>query len=116
MKKVIIVLAVAVVGIVSVALFFRDTNERVTTNGNETAMMSCSEFAKLARQNASETILAECNKYFDKTCTTDNDCGAFPCQNNKCLIRPCSSDNDCPDLCGLHATPVPGFCTTIDVQ
>lgn len=63
-----------------------------------------------------DLLLAECKKYLGKSCITNQECGSFPCVNNVCLIKPCNSDNQCPSLCGLHATPTPRFCTTLDVQ
>jgi hypothetical protein len=75
-----------------------------------------SECENLVKAGSSNSVLLECKKYFDKQCENNNGCGAFPCVDNKCLIKTCIADNQCPNnLCGLHATPVPGFCTTIDV-
>ncbi len=76
---------------------------------------ACEELSKFARQNAEQIVLEECRNYYSKSCTNDSDCGSFPCENNECLIKPCTSDSECPTMCGLHATPVPGFCTTVDV-
>ena len=63
-----------------------------------------------------QNIIRECNTYLNKSCTTSQECGSFPCSEGTCLIRACNQDSQCPITCGLHATPVPRFCTTIDVQ
>ncbi len=76
----------------------------------------CTEISKYAKQGAEQIILEECKKYYNKSCLENKECGSFPCEIGKCLIRSCDSDAECPVLCGLHATPVPGFCTTIDVE
>ena len=54
--------------------------------------------------------------YIDKTCTDSSECGGLPCLNGKCLVQPCTLDEECPNgMCGLHATPTPGYCATVDV-
>ena len=56
-------------------------------------------------------------EYENKSCSQNNECGGFPCVNGTCLVKKCESDNDCPNnLCGLNLTPVPGYCTSIDVE
>ncbi|MFC1687610.1 PsbP-related protein [Patescibacteria group bacterium] len=53
--------------------------------------------------------------YEGATCTTDRDCGALPCVLGECLVQLCDDDSDCSNgTCGLHITPVPGYCTTVD--
>lgn len=53
-----------------------------------------------------------------KSCVKENnECSGFPCIEGKCLVKPCDEDSDCPNnLCGLHATPTPGYCASIDVK
>lgn len=68
------------------------------------------------KQLGDDVDITNTNEFSGKACVSNNDCGAFPCVNNECLVQKCSSDSDCPNgLCGLHATPVPGYCTTMDV-
>ena len=121
MKKLVIWIVEVLVIILFVVFifFFLDTFDDASVQNKNLDVLKedlCIEISKLAKQNAQSNILEECKKYYEKSCTNNNDCGAFPCNNNKCLIRPCNSDSECPTLCGLHATPVPGFCTTIDVK
>ena len=121
MKKVVIWIVVVLVIILFVVFifFFLDTFDDASVQNKNLDVLKedlCIEISKLAKQNAQSNILEECKKYYEKSCTNNNNCGAFPCNNNKCLIRPCNSDSECPTLCGLHTTPVPGFCTTIDVK
>ena len=55
--------------------------------------------------------------FLGKECVSNNDCGAYPCNPNigKCLVQDCTDDSGCfVGVCGLHATPVPGYCTTMD--
>lgn len=52
-----------------------------------------------------------------KACAQGSECGGFPCVDGKCLVKACDEDSDCPNnLCGLHATPTPGYCTNMDVK
>ncbi|MBS3152843.1 hypothetical protein J4230_05540 [Candidatus Woesearchaeota archaeon] len=74
----------------------------------------CREISKFAKQNAQTAVFMRCKEYYDKRCTSDSDCGPFPCNGTKCLIKPCNEDAECPRVCGLHLTAVPGFCTTND--
>ncbi len=55
--------------------------------------------------------------FLGKECVSNNDCGAYPCNPNigKCLVQDCTDDSGCAvGVCGLHATPVLGYCTTMD--
>ncbi|MBS3050723.1 MAG: hypothetical protein J4400_01075 [Candidatus Aenigmarchaeota archaeon] len=114
MKNLIILLALA--GSAGIFAAYTDfTNSRDSDSNASPASKICEDFSKLARQGAEEIIKSECAKYYGKNCAQDSECGSFPCSNGECLIKPCTSDAECPSLCGLHATPVPGFCTTIDV-
>jgi len=90
---------------------------------NECQLLTCEDL--VAKSNEDDRILSECNKYIARICNTNQDCGPFPCVDdtihtgvsiNRCLIQPCTADEQCPNgMCGLHATPVPGFCTTTDI-
>lgn len=64
-----------------------------------------------------ESIDIADTEYFDgRTCDSNNDCGAFPCVNGGCLVKKCTCSCHCPgSVCGGHETPVPGYCTTMDV-
>lgn len=77
---------------------------------------NCDELVSYTLKSAEYSFLEACNKYSNKNCDKNNDCGPFPCVNNECLIKPCIKDSECPTFCGLHITPVPNFCTTIDVK
>jgi len=119
MKKIFPSIIIAVLVIVGVAFFLMSIRENSSVQEQNLFVQEddpCVELSKFSKQNAEQIILEECRKYYGKTCTENRDCGSFPCENNKCLIRSCNSDLECPNLCGLHATPVPGFCTTIDVK
>lgn len=61
-------------------------------------------------------MLSECQKYFEKSCTSNQECGAFPCVSKTCFIQTCQDDNQCPQQCSLHATSIPRFCTPADVR
>ena len=123
MKQVFIIVLVAT-AVIGTIFFFRSNSEEITTDESQGAEQStevaveeaCAELAKLARQNARDNVFVECNKYLNKTCIENGDCGAFPCVNGQCLVQPCDSDRDCPGPCGLNLTPVPGFCTTTDAK
>jgi len=59
--------------------------------------------------------IADTNEFTGKECVSNNDCGAFPCVNNKCLVQECTSDSECSKgTCGQYVTPVPGYCTMMD--
>lgn len=118
MKKtlpLIIIIILVIIGVGYLFLNSKNNSSDEEQNVNIAEEDPCVELSKFSKQNAEQIILEECRKYYDKSCTSNNECGSFPCENNVCLIKPCNSDAECPTLCGLHATPVPGFCTTIDV-
>lgn len=51
----------------------------------------------------------------NKSCVSNNECGAFPCVSNKCLVKECTNDSECSKgTCGQYVTPVPGYCTMMD--
>ena len=61
-------------------------------------------------------IDAQYEPYINKQCSDDKDCGPFPCIEKTCLVKRCSSDIECPNgLCGLNASPTPGYCTNVDI-
>ena len=67
-------------------------------------------------QLADDVDIFDTNEFTGKACVSNNDCGAFPCYENKCLVKQCTSDSEClAGTCGQYATPVLGYCTTIDV-
>lgn len=66
-------------------------------------------------QLAENVDISDATEFSGKTCVSNNDCGAFPCVNNKCLVKECISDSECSKgTCGQYVTPVPGYCTMID--
>ena len=59
--------------------------------------------------------IADTSVFENKTCVSNNECGAYPCDQGMCLIKECISDEECSaGTCGQYVTPVPGYCTTID--
>ncbi|MBI4095015.1 MAG: hypothetical protein HY435_02380 [Candidatus Liptonbacteria bacterium] len=67
------------------------------------------------------SVISECEKYIGSSCSDNSECGAFPCVSGKCFVKACQKDSVCSSwkesaMCGLHATPLPRFCTTVDVQ
>lgn len=76
---------------------------------------SCDDLIKYVK-NWEVGFSKSCEKNINKDCREDNECDPFPCVENKCLIKKCTKDSECPNnMCGLHATPTPGFCATVDV-
>jgi hypothetical protein len=62
-------------------------------------------------------LRSACERHLETPCASSQDCGSFPCWEGHCYVRFCNADDQCrAGLCGMHATPVPGFCTTIDVK
>ena len=60
--------------------------------------------------------ISDTNEFSGKQCVGNNDCGAYPCIEGTCLVKECTSDSEClKGTCGQYVTPVPGYCTTIDV-
>ena len=77
---------------------------------------TCEQLAQFSRDDGTGFLIA-CETSYQKLCATNRECGPFPCVDGMCLVMPCEADGNCPNgLCGLNATPVRGFCTTIDVQ
>mgnify|MGYP001562938595 CR=1 FL=1 len=76
----------------------------------------CQHLSNYSNDTGGELFRQECLRYVNADCQSNQDCGPFPCENNKCLIKRCNFDSDCPGLCGLNLTPVPGFCTTLDIK
>jgi len=69
-------------------------------------------------QFGDDVDITDTSLFQGKECVSHSDCGAYPCNpaNGKCLIKDCLEDSECPaGVCGLHVTPVPYFCTTVDV-
>ena len=84
--------------------------------GEDYTGWSCERLAQFARDDGTR-FLRECESSHQAFCTANSECGSFPCVDGRCLVKPCEADSACPNgLCGLNATPVPGFCTTIDVM
>jgi len=66
-------------------------------------------------QLADSVDVTDGSEFTDKVCTSNNDCGAYPCYENTCLVQACTDDSKClVGTCGQHVTPVPGYCTMID--
>lgn len=68
-------------------------------------------------QFGEDVDITDTSLFESKECVSNSDCGAYPCNPsiNKCLIKSCQLDSECSvGVCGLHASPVPGYCTTID--
>ena len=81
----------------------------------DAAILDAFVFSFQIYQLEDEVDISDASTFTGKICTSDNDCGAFPCVSGECLIQECTSDDECPNgICGLHATPVPLYCTTID--
>lgn len=67
-------------------------------------------------QLADDVDISDTSEFTGKACISNNDCGAYPCYENECLVRQCTEDSECPKgTCGQYATPVLGYCTMIDV-
>ncbi len=59
--------------------------------------------------------IADTSVFENKTCVSNNECGAYPCDQGTCLVKECNSDDECSvGTCGQYVTPVPGYCTMID--
>lgn len=59
--------------------------------------------------------IADPEVFTGQTCLSNNDCGAYPCYENVCLVQACTNDSECSaGTCGQYVTPVPGYCTTMD--
>jgi len=66
-------------------------------------------------QLAADVDIDDTTYFSDRECVGNNDCGAFPCVSNKCLVEECTSDSECSKgTCGQYVTPVPGYCTMMD--
>ncbi len=69
-------------------------------------------------QNTNSVLLSEDAKlqiatYTGQTCTTDDDCGIFPCLNGSCLIKECTCSCGCSgNECGGDDSEAPGYCIT----
>ena len=96
------------------SVYVGDSQE--STSNSKTPDKPCEVLAYLGRGELPESFMAECMEIKGQDCDSPVDCGNFDCEEGKCVVKPCDSDADCPSMCGLHATPVPGFCTTIDVK
>lgn len=120
-------LGLGVIVVLSIAIgaffLFPSPTEEVNTNfqtgkeAREYAIDTCQDIVLARAGGNHEAVITECELYINVTCDDDSQCGPFPCIDNDCLILGCAQDSDCPNgLCGLHSTPVPGFCTTLDIQ
>jgi len=59
--------------------------------------------------------IANTSEFTGKACVSNNECGAYPCYENTCLIKECTDSSECSaGTCGQYVTPVPGHCTMID--
>jgi len=61
----------------------------------------CTGLAKNTALSERYNFVEECRLYLGNTCTSNEQCGPFPCMNKTCLIKPCGSDRECPsEKCG----------------
>ena len=59
--------------------------------------------------------ISDTTVFENKSCVSNNECGAYPCYGGHCYIQECSDESDCSaGTCGQYVTPVPGYCTMID--
>jgi len=106
----------------------RDQKRGLWEDELEKVQDTCNDLAKHLPQAHMAAFMTECNEYMSKMCDdkckylhVDGDCsdqcGNFPCDNNRCLIKPCTTNDQCPNssACSVGGhTTTPNFCVLYD--